>query len=110
MAEVGFRLDDQESVVWVEYEPDDGFHPAGADDVVDSLRAAIAPAVDGARIVLDRVRAVAPDEIEVKIGLKVSGTANWVIAKAATEGNIEITLTWKPGDRRAADGTGAPTA
>jgi hypothetical protein len=26
----------------------------------------------------------------------VSGTANWLIAKAATEGNFDITLTWTP--------------
>ncbi|MCA1695681.1 MAG: hypothetical protein LC749_13655 [Actinobacteria bacterium] len=34
--------------------------------------------------------------MEVKFGIKVSGTANWLIAKAATEGNFDITLTWTP--------------
>ena len=44
---------------------------------------------------IDKARAVAPDEVQVKFGLKVSGEANWWVAKAATEGNLEVTLTWK---------------
>jgi len=43
-----------------------------------------------------KVKEAAPDKIEVKFGIKVSGTANWLIAKAATEGNFDITLTWTP--------------
>jgi hypothetical protein len=27
----------------------------------------------------------------------VTGTANWLVAKAATEGNFEVTLSWSPG-------------
>jgi hypothetical protein len=46
--------------------------------------------------VLAKVQEAAPDKIEVKFGIKVSGTANWLVAKAATEGNFDITLTWTP--------------
>ncbi|GAB3934514.1 hypothetical protein GCM10027614_07660 [Micromonospora vulcania] len=45
---------------------------------------------------LDRVRELAPDGVEVKFGVKVTGTANWLVAKAATEGNFEVTLSWSP--------------
>ena len=31
-----------------------------------------------------------------KFGVKVTGEANWVVAKAATEGNFEIKLNWSP--------------
>ena len=34
---------------------------------------------------------------DAKVGIKVTGTANWVVARAATEGNFEVTLTWQPG-------------
>lgn len=46
-------------------------------------------------MLLEKARSAHPDEVEVKFGVKVTGGANWLIAKAATEGNFEITLTWK---------------
>ena len=36
-----------------------------------------------------------PDEIEIKFGVKLTAEAGVVFAKAATEGNFEITLIWK---------------
>jgi Trypsin-co-occurring domain 1 len=50
--------------------------------------------VEGARVVLDRVKEAKPDEVELRFGIKVSGTASWLVAKAVTEGNFEVTLTW----------------
>lgn len=94
-AVVGYALDD-ETEVRFEIEPGDDFRPVGSNQIVGRIREAVAPAVEGARAVLDKVREAAPDEIEVKFGIKVSGTANWLVAKAATEGNFEITLTWTP--------------
>lgn len=32
--------------------------------------------------------------IEVKFGVEASGEASWLVAKAAGEGNFEVTLTW----------------
>lgn len=96
MAQVGYALDDG-TVVRFEVEPGPGFGPAGTAEVVGRLEEAAAPLVAGAKVLLDQVRAARPDEVEVKFGVKVTGTANWLIAKAATEGNFEITLTWKGG-------------
>jgi len=93
MAVVSYALD-EETVVRFEIEPSAGFRPAGPDEIAGRIREAVAPAVEGARAVLEKVKEAAPDEIEVKFGIKVSGTANWLVAKAATEGNFEITLTW----------------
>lgn len=89
-----YTLDDGTVVVF-EVDPASGYHPAGAGDVVSQVRAAVAPALDAARVVIEKAREAAPDEVEVKFGLKVSGEANWWVAKAATEANFEITLTWK---------------
>lgn len=92
---VKYGLDDAE--VFFEIEPTSGFIAAGVgpDEVIAQVKKAVEPAVAGAKAVLDAVRSVGPDELEVKFGIKVSGTMNWWVAKAATEGNFEITLTWK---------------
>jgi hypothetical protein len=87
---------DENTVVRFEIEPTDDWHDVGADQVLGQIRDAVAPAVEGAKVVLEKAREATPDEIVVKFGIKVSGTMNWLVAKAATEGNFEITLTWKP--------------
>ncbi len=50
-----------------------------------------------------KVKEARPERIEVKFGIKVSGGANWLIARAATEGSFEVTLSWSPGAGRAAE-------
>jgi hypothetical protein len=97
---VTYELDDS-TVVRFEIDPPPGFQPAAADKTIGRIRDAVAPAVDAARVVLDKVKQAAPDEIEVKFGVKVSGKMDWLIAKAATDANFEIKLTWRP-DRQAA--------
>lgn len=92
---VSYELDDG-TMVQFEIEPSTGFRPAGPDEVAGRIREAVAPAVESARAVLEKMKEAAPREIEVKFGIKASGTANWLVAKAATEGNFEITLTWAP--------------
>ncbi|MGH8908225.1 MAG: CU044_2847 family protein [Egibacteraceae bacterium] len=93
---VRYTLDDG-TVVRFEVEPSEGFRPAGPDEIVGKLREAVGPAVEGAKVVLDKVKECRPDEVELKFGVKVSGTMSWLVAKAASEGNFEITLTWRPG-------------
>jgi hypothetical protein len=93
---VSYALDDQ-TVVRFEVEPTADWYNVGSEEIVGRIRDAVTPAVEGARAVLEKVKDAAPDEIEVKFGIKVSGTANWLVAKVATEGNFEITLTWRPG-------------
>ncbi|MEV4508553.1 CU044_2847 family protein [Dactylosporangium sp. NPDC049525] len=80
-----------------EIEPVAGFVPAAAPgDLIGRVREALEPAVGAAREVLEQVRKVAPDRVEVKFGVKVTGTMNWLVAKAASEGNFEVTLAWEP--------------
>lgn len=92
---VTYRVDDS-TVVSFEIEPTEGFSPASAGDVACRVRDAVAPAIEAAKAVLDKAKEARPDGIELKFGVKVSGTANWLVARAATEGNFEITLSWSP--------------
>jgi Trypsin-co-occurring domain 1 len=80
--------------------PLDDWQPVGLTDVAGQITAAVAPLIDGARVILDKLKEVRPDEVKLKFGIKVSGTANWVVAKAATEGNFEVTLTWASNEER----------
>jgi hypothetical protein len=98
---VKYRVDNS-TVVGFEFEPGPGFHQAGAKEFVGQVREAVEPAVEAAKVVLEKVKEIKPDGVEVKFGVKVTGEANWVVAKAATEGNFEITLNWSPGAGRAA--------
>lgn len=89
-----YLLDDGTSVVFA-VDPAGGYRPAATGDIASQIRDAVAPALEAAQVVIEKARDVAPDEVEVKFGIKVSGEANWWIAKAATEGNFEVTLKWK---------------
>src|SRR5437667_10277248 len=91
-----YQLDDS-TVVGFEIEPGDGWHQAGTKELAGQVRKAVTPAVESAKAVLEQVKEIAPDGIEVKFGVKVTGEANWIVATAATEGSFEITLSWIPG-------------
>lgn len=90
---VTYQLDDSTKVRF-EVEPVDGFRPAGAGQIAGRVRDAVGPAVDAAKAVLDKVKEVRPDEVEVCFGIKVSGGADWFVAKTAGEASFEIKLTW----------------
>ena len=99
---VRYRVDES-TVVGFEVLPGPGWHPAGAKEVAGRFREAVEPAVEAAKIVLEKVKDAKPSEVEVKFGIKVTGEANWIVARAATEGSFEVTLTWS-----AAEGTAPP--
>ena len=98
-----YQLDDS-TVVGFEVDPGSGFHQAGAREFVGQVRKAVEPAVEAAKAVLEKVKEINPDGVEVKFAVKVTGEANWVVAKAATEGSFEITLQWSPDAAQAVEG------
>ena len=87
--EAAFVIDPDEWVGW----QDAGARPA---DVVGAVRDAVEPAVEAAKVVLDKIKEINPGTVEVKFGISVSGGVNWGIAKAAAEGSFEVTLSWTP--------------
>lgn len=90
---VSYEVEDGTEIRF-EIEPTDEWQQVGSGRALGQIREAVAPAVQGARAVLEQVKALQPGEVQVKFGVKVTGTANWLIARAATEANFEITLTW----------------
>jgi|SRR5579859_8036439 len=92
---------DADTEVSFEIDPVPGFVPAAArGEVIGRVKTAIGPAVEAAREVLEHVRDAGPDRVEVKFGVKVTGTMNWLVAKAASEGNFEVTLSWDRQDSK----------
>lgn len=90
-----FQLDDG-TVVAFEIDPPSGFQPASPERVVGKVRDALGPLVEAATVVIDKVKQAAPDEVEVKFGIKVTGKMDWMIAKVSTDANFEVKLVWKP--------------
>ncbi|MEU6874831.1 CU044_2847 family protein [Streptomyces sp. NPDC046751] len=92
---VTYMLDDATTVRF-EIEPTSDFQPVSADGVAGHVQEAVRPAVQAARIVMQKVAEVKPSEVQVKFGIKVNGTTNWLVAKTGVDANFEVTLTWKP--------------
>jgi hypothetical protein len=94
---VGLSLPgDTGAVAWFEVDDDDRWHAAsGESSVVGRLEESLEPLLAAARMVLDKARAMAPDEVEVSFGAKLSGEVGWVFSKATAEGNLTVTLRWK---------------
>ena len=72
---------DESTVISFEIVPPPGFRPAGANEIAGKVREAVGPAVEAAKVVLDKVREACPDQVEVKFGVKVSAGANRLIVK-----------------------------
>lgn len=93
---VAYQLD-HSTVVRFEIDCPAGFQPAGGGSrAVGTVKDAIGPAIEAAKVVLNKVKEAGPDEVEVAFGVKVSGGMDWLIARAASEANFEIKLTWRP--------------
>jgi hypothetical protein len=82
-----------------------GFSPAAvspgevAAKASESFEAAVDKLVPAVRAIGDRMKQLAPDELAVAVGVKLTAEAGVIVAKAAGEANFTVTLTWQ------ADGT-----
>jgi NTP-dependent ternary system trypsin peptidase co-occuring protein len=92
---VTYALDDSTKVRF-EIDPPAGFQEAGADKVIGKVQDALTPAIETAQVILNKLKEAKPGEVTVTFGLKVSGKLDWFVARAGTEGNFQITLTWQP--------------
>jgi hypothetical protein len=68
-------------------------------DLVQSARQkfedAIAQLQPAAAVIVEKLKAVNPGEIEVEFGVKLEAEAGAVITKAGSEAHFKITLKWK---------------
>ncbi|MFJ3338625.1 CU044_2847 family protein [Streptomyces sp. NPDC086766] len=99
---VSYELD-ADTVVQFEIEPTDEWRQVSTDQVVSRVDEAARPAVEAAQRVLAQIASLRPAEVEVTFGIKVNGTANWLVAKAASEANFGVKLIWRPGAGRDGD-------
>jgi Trypsin-co-occurring domain 1 len=99
MAEfVQFTLDDGSEVMFESAESDLVAQHGGRPDVREGgrLTERLQGVAEAAEQVSGALRSrLAPDEVSLEFGLKVSGEVNWwFFAKAASEGTIKVTLRW----------------
>jgi hypothetical protein len=98
MAEfVRFTLDDGSEVMFESAESDLVTARGGQPDIreggrlTERLQGVAETAEQVARSLRSRL---APDEVSLEFGLKVSGEVNWFFAKSQGEGAIKVTLRW----------------
>ena len=98
---VAARLDSGETLLFEVDEPDDIGVTAisisvDQDTGMVELDKALGGVKRAAGQVLETMRSIAvpPDSCEISFGVKLSGTVGAIIAKASTEANFTIKLTW----------------
>lgn len=60
-----------------------------------SLEKAVAGLRPVAKAILDQLKELAPDEVQVELGLKFSAAAGVILAKTSGEGSCKVTIGWK---------------
>jgi hypothetical protein len=115
MAEfVRFTLDDGTEVLFESAESDLVQTHGGEPEVADGggLRARLEGVAAAAEQVAASLRArLAPDEVALEFGVKVSGEVNWwFFAKNHAEGTIKVTVRWRPSSAPAPTETVTETA
>jgi len=99
---VAFPLEGGEQVI-VEMDDEQlgGFVPAAVNpgEVVgtaaESLERAVDRLIPAVRAISDRVQALAPEEVTVALGVKLTAEAGVIVAKTAGEANFTVTLKWR---------------
>lgn len=95
---VKFTLDDGSVVVFESASDNNLVSPRGGTaGIADggSLMSRLQGVAEAAEQVAATLRSrLKPDDVSLEFGLKVSGEMSWFFAKAHSEGNIKVTLTW----------------
>ena len=102
---VKFPLEDGSSIIIEVEEPETGGTVrAGRGDTIEIAKQTLEQALDNvlptAKSIVRKLRTIgsAPDEIQVKFGVKLTSTAGAIIASAAAEANFEVLLHWSGKD------------
>jgi hypothetical protein len=74
-----------------------GANPEAVATATATFESALQTVRSAAEGILHQLRSLAepPDEVEVEFGVKMSAETGAIIAKASTEANFKINLTWK---------------
>ncbi|WP_369268653.1 CU044_2847 family protein [Streptomyces sp. R11] len=79
-----------DNIVRFEIEQTEDFRPVSTAAIVGRVQEAAEPAVAAAKAVLERIAEARPEQVELKFGIKVSGTANWIVARAVLRGSRDF--------------------
>lgn len=97
---VKFRLDDGDAIVVEMDDEQAGVVPAGlrpgevAKQATESFEEALRRVRPIATTVFDSLRPLAPSELTVELGLKLSADFGAILAKASGEANIKVVMKW----------------
>ncbi|MER5598014.1 CU044_2847 family protein [Streptomyces sp. NPDC002265] len=81
--------------VRVEIEPShDDFMPVSAERSIGRVERMFRPALTVAGEAIREARELRPDEVTVRLGIKVTGAGGAVISKSVNDCHFEITLSW----------------
>ena len=71
-----------------------------AEKAKESFEAAVAQVRPGVEALMAQLRDLSPrpEQVGLEFGIKFTAGADALIAKTSVEGNVKVTLTWKPGD------------
>jgi hypothetical protein len=95
---VSMTLDDGSQVLFQSEESDLVAVHSGAADVVplDEAAGRLETIAKAAQQMCQSLRTqMAPDEVQLEMGVAVSGEMGWVFAKSTASGSLKVTLTWK---------------
>ena len=72
------------------------YEPHGATDVTAASMQRLTSIAAAAREVCEDFRSkLTPDELQVEIGVGLSGEVGWFFARSEVDASIKVTLTWK---------------
>jgi hypothetical protein len=95
---VSMTLDDGSQVLFQSEESDLVAMHSGAADVepLDEAAGRLETIAKAAQQMCESLRTqMAPDEVQLEMGVAISGELGWVFAKSTASGSLKVTLTWK---------------
>lgn len=85
------EMDDDQLVGFVPAAVEPGALAATATSSFESAIDRLTPAM---RAISDRMKQLAPEEVTIAVGIKLTAEAGVIVAKAAGEANFTVTLKW----------------
>ena len=92
---VAFPVGDNQTILVEVDDPDVGNRPERARETFETAIAQIRPGVEALMAQLRDLTA-RPEQVSLEFGIKFTAGADALIAKTSVEGNVKVTLTWKP--------------
>ena len=86
------EMDDEQLAGFVPAAVEPGAVAATATGTFESAVDRLIPAM---RAISDRMKQLAPEEVTIAVGIKLTAEAGVIMAKAASEANFTVTLKWQ---------------